>query len=140
VSGHTPGPWIVHERLHPFRDGSKFHVERTIHTQYIHPQLKGLFPVVCLSVGIGMKAEEAISFVRIEEADAHLIAAAPSMLYELQKARAALQEHLDELTQSHASPVTGLITDDADLLAIESEQDLINGIDRVIAQAEGGVA
>ncbi len=137
MSGHTPGPWIVHERLYPYRDGSKFHVERTIHTQYIHPQLKGLFPVVCLSVGIGMKAEEIISFVRIEEADAHLIAAAPSMLTELHKARAALQEHLDELIESHTLKYTGLIESPAAQLIIESQQDLINGIDRVIAQAEG---
>ena len=59
------------------------------------------------------------------------------MLTELHKARAALREHLDELIKSHTHPDTGLITDDADLLAIESDQDLINSIDRVIAQAEG---
>jgi hypothetical protein len=70
-------------------------------------------------------------------ARARLIAAAPAMLTELRKARAALKEHLDELIKSHTHPDTGLITDDADLLAIESDQDLINGIDRVIAQAEG---
>jgi hypothetical protein len=62
------------------------------------------------------------------------------LLSELHKARAALQEHLDELIKSHTHPATGLITDDADLLAIESDQDLINGIDRVIAQAEGRAA
>ena len=61
----------------------------------------------------------------------------PEMLTELHKARAALQERLDDLIESHTHPDTGLITDDADLLAIESDQDLINGIDRVIAQAEG---
>jgi hypothetical protein len=71
------------------------------------------------------------------DANARLIAAAPCLLTELHKARAALQEHLDELIESHTHPATGLITDDADLLAIESDQDLINGIDRVIAQAEG---
>ena len=60
-----------------------------------------------------------------------------ALLAELHKARAALQEHLDELIKSHTHPDTGLITDDADLLIIESEQDLINSIDRAIAQAEG---
>ncbi len=87
---------------------------------------------------LGMRVAQACGHNPIERAArGRLIAAAPSMLYELHKARAALQEHLDELVESHTHPATGLITDDADLLAIESEQDLINGIDRVIAQAEG---
>ena len=87
---------------------------------------------------LGMRVAQACGHNPIERAArGRLIAAAPSMLYELHKARAALQEHLDELVESHTHPATGLITDDADLLIIESEQDLINGIDRVIAQAEG---
>jgi len=85
----------------------------------------------------GESKRGAKAYAEMFEANAHLIAAAPSMLAELHKARAALKEHLDELIESHTNPDTGLITDDADMLAIESDQDLINGIDRVIAQAEG---
>jgi methionine synthase I (cobalamin-dependent) len=72
-----------------------------------------------------------------QRANARLIAAAPDLLTELHKARAALQESLDELIKSHTHPSTGLITDDADLLAIESDQDLINSIDAAIAKATG---
>jgi hypothetical protein len=75
-----------------------------------------------------------------QNANARLIAAAPDLLAELRKARAALKEQLEILIQSHSDPKTGLITDDADLRAIESDQDLINGIDRVIDKAEGGAA
>jgi hypothetical protein len=140
VSGHTPGPWIVRARPIPYKDGSKSHVERSICQQRIDPQLKDHLPVVCMSMGVGMDGEKAVLFMHIKEEDARLIAAAPSMLSELHKARTALQEHLDDLIESHTHPDTGLITDGADLLAIESEQDLINGIDRVIAQAEGHAA
>ena len=59
------------------------------------------------------------------------------LLSEIHKARAALKEQLEVLIQSCSDPKTGLITDDADLRVIESEQDLINSIDRVIARAEG---
>ena len=87
---------------------------------------------------LGMRVARAWGHSPIERtARARLIAAAPCLLTELHKARAALQEHLDELIKSHTHPDTGLITDDADLLIIESEQDLINGIDRAIDQAEG---
>ena len=83
---HTPGPWFVREHLHPYKDGSKSHVERGIYTQQIHPQLKAHLPVVCMSIGIGMNGEKAISFVHIEEANARLIAAAPDLLEALQAA------------------------------------------------------
>jgi DNA anti-recombination protein RmuC len=54
----------------------------------------------------------------------------------LRKARATLNERLDDLIESCTNPVTGLITDSADLLAIESDQDLINSIDATLAKAE----
>jgi uncharacterized protein YhaN len=60
-----------------------------------------------------------------------------ALLSELHKARAALQKHLDELIESHTLKYTGLIESPAAQLIIESQQDLINGIDRAIAQAEG---
>ena len=60
-----------------------------------------------------------------------------ALLSELHKARAALQEHLDELIESHTLKYTGLIESPAAQLIIESQQDLINGIDRAIAQDEG---
>jgi hypothetical protein len=58
------------------------------------------------------------------------------LVTELRKARAALKEQLEILIQSHTCPTTGLITDDTDLLAIESDQDLINSIDAALAKAE----
>ena len=54
----------------------------------------------------------------------------------LRKARATLNERLDDLIESCTCPTTGLITDDTDLLAIESDQDLINSIDATLAKAE----
>ncbi len=84
MTKHTPGPWFVRDRLHPYGDGSKAHVEREIYTQQIDPQLKGHLPVVCMSIGIGINGEKAISFVHIEEANARLIAAAPDLLEALQ--------------------------------------------------------
>lgn len=80
MSKHTPGPWIVTERRHPYKDGSKAHVERNIYTAWKHPQLKDNYPVVCTSVGIGMDGEKAVQFAHIDEADARLIAAAPDLL------------------------------------------------------------
>ena len=58
------------------------------------------------------------------------------LVTELHKARAALKEQLEILIQSHSDPKTGLITDDTDLLAIESDQDLINSIDATLAKAK----
>jgi|GEM_PF-1275811 hypothetical protein len=87
---YTPGPWIVCEQRHPYKDGSKYHVERGIYTQRIHPQLKDHAPIVCLSIGIGMEGEKAVSFVHIEEANARLIAAAPELLEVLKNVTAHL--------------------------------------------------
>lgn len=77
---NTPGPWIVTERRHPYKDGSKAHIERNIYTERDHPQLKGKYPIACMSVGIGMDGEKAVQFVHIGEADARLISAAPELL------------------------------------------------------------
>ncbi len=80
ISKHTPGPWVVIERRHPYKDGSKAHIERNIYTEWDHPQLKDKYPIVCTSVGVGMKGEKAIHFAHIDEANARLIAAAPELL------------------------------------------------------------
>lgn len=119
---HTPGPWS----LEPVEDRS----------------IKHLCPVDSerMSLLTIVHQDETPFAAVYKDADAHLIAAAPDLLAELRKARAALKEQLEILIQSHSDPKTGLITDDADLRAIESDQDLINGIDRVIDQAEGGAA
>lgn len=87
MSKHTPGPWIVTERRHPYKDGSKAHIERNIYTEWDHPQIRGKYPIACVSVGIGMDGEKAVQFVHIEEADARLIAAAPGLLEALKDAR-----------------------------------------------------
>ncbi len=87
MSKHTPGPWIVIEHRHPYKDGSKSHIERNIYTEWDHPQLKGKYPIVCTSVGVGMDGEKAIRFAHIEEANALLIAAAPDMLETLKRLR-----------------------------------------------------
>jgi hypothetical protein len=91
MSKHTPGPWIVVERKHPYKDGSKAHIERNIYTEWKHPQLKGNYPVVCTSVGIGMDGELPIHFARINEEDARLIAAAPTLLEACRRALYALK-------------------------------------------------
>lgn len=80
MSKHTPGPWVVIERRHPYKDGSKAHIERNIYTEWDHPQLRGKYPIACVSVGIGMDGEKAVKFVHIDEANARLISAAPDLL------------------------------------------------------------
>jgi hypothetical protein len=37
----------------------------------------------------------------------------------------ALQEHIDQFTESHTNPETGLIYNGADLVAVESDVDLV---------------
>lgn len=110
---HTPGPW--HRNI---RADGKYPVVFAGRNQYVAITSQQKDP-----------AET--------EANIDLICAAPDLLAELRKARAALQESLDQLIQSHTDPATGLITDDAGLLAIESNQDLINSIDATIAKATG---
>ncbi len=94
MSEHTPGPWIVIEHRHPYKDGSKSHIERNIYTEREHPQLKGRYPIVCTSIGIGLDGKRAISFASIDEANAHLIAAAPDLLEQLTIARDRLADML----------------------------------------------
>ena len=103
---HTPGPWHVNDDGH----------------------IDSAFGAIAEIVGVDNPDDET-------KPNANLIAAAPDLLRELDKARAALKEQLEILIQSHTCPTTGLITDDADLLAIESDQDLINSIDAAIAKA-----
>lgn len=80
MSKYTKGPWLVVERQHPYKDGSKSHIERNIYTEWVDPQLKDNYPIACMSVGIGMDGEKAIPFVHIHEANARLISAAPDLL------------------------------------------------------------
>ena len=121
MSKHTPGPWIVQGP--------------NIATAGTDTQPLGYVIAHCLNPYAG--ATGAADRV---EANARLIAAAPDLLTELRKARAALKERLDELIESHTNPETGLITDNADLLFIESEQDLINSIEAAIAKTTGSAA
>ena len=67
----------------------------------------------------------------------HVFAAAPKLLVELKKARALIAEHLDELCASCTNATTGMVDDPEELMAIESEQDLLNSISAAIAAAEG---
>jgi hypothetical protein len=115
---HTPGPWAVAVDIFD-NDGMP---ETAI-------QAMNGGATVAVALDFGLNNPD------MRQANARLIAAAPDLLTELRKARAALKEQLEILIQSHACPTTGLITDDTDLLAIESDQDLINSIDAAIAKA-----
>ena len=149
---HTPGPWFIwKERAMQDEGMSREEVDFEI-LGYDHFEVMAGKPIghVSRSRIIGCHTVVTLDehdFGGNEDegrqtalANARLIAAAPDLLSELRKARAALKEQLEILIQSHSDPKTGLITDDADLRAIESDQHLINGIDRVIDQAEGGAA
>lgn len=83
MTTHTPGPWRVIEREIPWstesgREGA--HVERWIYTDWEHPQLKDLAPVVTLSTGIAKAGDPPVRMVSIREHDARLIASAPELL------------------------------------------------------------
>lgn len=60
-----------------------------------------------------------------------------ALLAALRMARAQLASNLQELTDCHTNPATGLVDEAEVLLVIESEQDLINQIDSAITQARG---
>lgn len=72
-----------------------------------------------------------------QRAYARLIAAAPTILQELIRAReyiaACIQPHAETVT----NPTPGLVDDPDDVLALEADQDLLNGIDAAIATATG---
>jgi hypothetical protein len=118
---HTKGPWELEE------------VESDC------GRIKHLCPVDADGFSLLTVVEHnGVKFAAIyTEEDARLIAAAPRLLAELTKARAKLKENFEALIQSCSHPKTGLIQDSADLLFIESEQDLINSIDAAIAEATG---
>lgn len=73
----TPTPWKVYERKLPFMLGDKprFHTERIIGTEADHPQLKGPYPVVTISTGLGMESGQIQTFVSLSESDARRIVA-----------------------------------------------------------------
>src|SRR5690606_32349076 len=76
--GPTPGPWAVAVRNIPWSmaDGlTGVHVERIILTGWDHPQARGPVSVVATWLGIGEEGGPGAQFVRIQEADARLIAA-----------------------------------------------------------------
>ena len=74
---HTPEPWKVYEHKLPYKNGDKEreHIERSIYTAYDHPQLRGPYPVVCASVGLGMEAGKPIHMVSLKAEDARRIVA-----------------------------------------------------------------
>ena len=121
---HTPGPWAMlseetdkpYIRIRGTKLGDRYKIANVLTPVY--------------DGSLERETEET-------RANARLIEAAPCLLAELRKARAALKEQLEILIQSHTCPTTGLITDDTALLVIESDQDLINSIDAAIAKATG---
>lgn len=103
MSNPTPGPWKVRTHQHPFFrpvNGHRptaldsAHTETWIITDWYPPHLMQQlgdipmgepppeWPVVCMAKGLGGKddGEPCIPFVKIKEADARLIAAAPDLL------------------------------------------------------------
>lgn len=95
----TRGPWQVIREEHPHHLGGK-HVEFRIFTVWSHPQLKGPFPVVNSSVGVGAEASgPARHMVWIDEADAYLIAAAPDLLKSVEDLLAYAEDVLSSREQ-----------------------------------------
>ncbi len=72
----TPGPYKIVVDEYPHYLGGK-HVERRIFTRRNHPQLKGAYPVVNGSVGLGAtKDGPSQHMVRMSDEDAEYLAAA----------------------------------------------------------------
>lgn len=118
---HTPGPWKA------VRNASFWEVVTPSPGQTLD-QADQYSPSIAYVWGQG--EEQA-------EANSRLIAAAPTILQELIRAR----EYIAACIQSHAETVTnsttGLVDDPNDVLALEADQDLLNGIDAAIAHAKG---
>ncbi len=71
---HTPTPWVVGERKLPYGDGTKFHTERWICTEWIHPQLKAQYPIMTVSLGVGLRGENPYYLSHMEaENAAHIV-------------------------------------------------------------------
>ena len=58
----------------------------------------------------------------------------------LRLARAQLISHLQELADSHTSPVTSLVDEPQALLILESERELIHQINLALIRATGSIA
>ena len=111
MSKHTPGPWNIGTK-----NGARVWSEN------------GETLIADADASESLRKE-------IKKANARLIAAAPTILQKLILAR----EYIAACIQSHAetatNPTTGLVDDPDDVLALEADQDLLNGIDAAIAQA-----
>lgn len=76
----------------------------------------------------------------LAESRAHLIASAPELLKELKLVREVIAASNQSFIEGATNNATGLIDDPEDLLIAEADQDLINGIDAVIAKATGSAS
>ena len=123
---HTPGPWKKSDRL----NGPWWHISSG-HSVGGQECGSGRQAIACVH---GESKRGAKAYAEMFEANARLIAAAPDLLRLLRMARTQLDSNLQELTDCHTNPVTGLVDDAEVLLVIESEQDLINQIDDCISR------
>ncbi|CAB4158965.1 hypothetical protein UFOVP706_44 [uncultured Caudovirales phage] len=70
----TPGDWQVTEWRHGYKDGTRFHVERTVSTRWVHPQLGSPVDIARLKIGIGMDGCPPVQMIHMSEEDAKHIA------------------------------------------------------------------
>lgn len=120
MSKHTPGPWAVDADAYPIFIYSESETWPLIDELGNEEGCKGAF----------------IANTGDNKANARLIAAAPTILQELIRAREYIAACIHSHAETVTNPTTGLVEDPEDVLAIESDQDLLNGIDAAIARAE----
>ena len=124
MSVHTRGPWILTtEPTNVEGVNVRFSINSHTHISICNGQsqeyLKG-----------GIWEDEC-------KANARLIASAPDLLRELVNARRELAALHQAFIATVTNQATGLIEDQDDILTVEADQDMINGIDAAIAKATG---
>jgi aminopeptidase N len=112
------GPFQVREREIPHHINDRPHIERTIYTKWIDPQLKAIAPVAVVASGAPEKEGQSwVKYLYIDKGDAECLAAAPTLAQEVLDLRAKLAEEL-----THYGDKSAMVSNHRDALAAKDAE------------------